>query len=79
MRELDEAQVESIRENFKFFDRDNNGKIDFKEFQELLRTISPESRTQQAAEGFSIIDVNSDGFIQFDEFIAWWNTVWWEF
>ncbi|NNF67459.1 MAG: EF-hand domain-containing protein, partial [Gammaproteobacteria bacterium] len=34
---------------------------------------------QQAAEGFSIIDTDSDGHIGLPEFIEWWKTTWWEF
>ena len=60
-------------------DTDGNGRIDFKEFRSLLKVLSPESRTQQAAEGFSMIDTNSDGQIDFDEFVEWWQQVWWEF
>ncbi len=79
MNNLPDNKVREIRESFEYFDRDQNGFIDFDEFTELLKVISPESTVQQAAEGFSIIDTNSDGHVDLEEFITWWKTTWWEF
>lgn len=79
MRQLPETKAREIRENFDYFDVDNNGLIDFDEFAALLKVISPRSTVKQAAEGFSIIDTNSDGYVDLDEFMAWWQTTWWEF
>lgn len=79
MKELSDEKARDVRESFEYFDRDRNGFIDFDEFSELLRVISPESTVQQAAEGFSIIDTDSDGHIGLEEFIAWWRTTWWEY
>ena len=30
-------------------------------------------------EGFKIIDDNDDGYIDFEEFLAWWQEGWWEY
>ncbi|MDH3646540.1 MAG: EF-hand domain-containing protein [Gammaproteobacteria bacterium] len=79
MDSLPAQKTKEIGESFEYFDRDRNGFIDFDEFTELLRVISPESTVQQAAEGFSIIDTDSDGHIGLEEFITWWKTTWWEF
>ncbi len=76
---MSDAKLEEIKKNFEFFDRDKNGAIDFLEFKDLLKTISPDSNLQQAGEGFSMIDTNSDGFIDFDEFVEWWKSGWWEY
>lgn len=76
---LSDDELATIRENFEFADADGNGTIDFKEFQKLLRVLSPDVGTQQAAEGFSMIDKKSDGYIDYEEFLEWWKTVWWEF
>jgi Ca2+-binding EF-hand superfamily protein len=75
---LDE-KLEEIRSNFEFFDRDNNGLIDFDEFRAVLKTVNPEITISQAAEGFSITDTNSDGYVDLDEFITWWRGNWWEY
>ena len=79
MASLPDQKAREIRESFEYFDRDQNGYIDFNEFTELLKVISPESTVQQAAEGFSIIDTNSDGHVDLEEFIEWWKTTWWEY
>ncbi len=77
--EVSDAKLEEIKNNFEFFDKDKNGAIDFLEFRDLLKTISPESNLQQAGEGFSMIDKNSDGLIDVDEFIEWWKSGWWDY
>jgi hypothetical protein len=74
-----EKKVAEIRESFDFFDRDNNGLIDFDEFRSLLKTVNPDATVSQAAEGFSMTDTNSDGYVDIDEFIAWWQSNWWEY
>ena len=78
-KELNPSEIEEIKSNFDFFDKDHNGEIDLDEFTELLRVLSPKSSNIQAADGFSFIDSNNDGHIDFDEFIAWWKTCWWEY
>ena len=71
--------IEQVRENFVFFDRDQNGKIDLDEFFELLKVLSPKMKLHQAQEGFSIIDKNNDGVVDFGEFLDWWQNSWWEY
>jgi hypothetical protein len=72
-------KIAEIRGSFEFFDKDNNGLIDFEEFRSLLRTVNPEATTSQAAEGFSMTDTNCDGYVDLDEFVAWWQATWWEY
>ena len=79
VKDLDAAKLKQIREEFDFFDEDKNGQIDFSEFFELLKVISPKAKESQAHEGFSLIDQNNDGFIDFDEFLTWWQENWWEY
>jgi Ca2+-binding EF-hand superfamily protein len=74
-----DKKIAEIRETFEFFDRDNNGLIDFNEFRSLLKTVNPEASISQSAEGFSMTDTNSDGYVDLDEFIAWWRSNWWEY
>ncbi|MFK8029728.1 MAG: EF-hand domain-containing protein [Gammaproteobacteria bacterium] len=79
MQQLSPEKIEETRQNFSFFDRDGNGFIDVKEFIELIKTISPETTEAQAINGFELVDENTDGLIEFDEFLEWWQTVWYEF
>ena len=78
-RQISDAQLAEIKENFAFFDRDSNNEIDLGEFTKLLRVISPTATREQAQKGFELIDENDDGHIDFDEFIDWWESCWWEY
>ncbi|MEM7081453.1 MAG: EF-hand domain-containing protein [Pseudomonadota bacterium] len=79
MDKLSQESIEDVRQHFGFFDRDGNGFIDVKEFIKLLQTISPSATEEQAVKGFDIVDENQDGLIEFDEFLEWWRSVWYEF
>ncbi|MEM6640689.1 MAG: EF-hand domain-containing protein [Pseudomonadota bacterium] len=76
---LSDDQLANVRDSFEFADRDGNGVIEFKEFASLLRVLSPNASDDQVGAGFSIVDTDSDGQISFDEFVAWWQQVWWEY
>lgn len=78
-RDIPLQQLAEIKDNFKFFDRDDNGQIDVEEFTKLLQVISPSTTNEQGIEGFSIVDENEDGHIDLEEFINWWQTCWWEY
>lgn len=78
-RSIPESKLLEIKDNFKFFDQDNNHKIDITEFTQLLKIISPSATDQQAEAGFNMVDSNKDGYIDLEEFIAWWKTCWWEY
>lgn len=78
-KDLDQQRIAQIREEFDYFDKDKNGDIDQGEFWELLKILSPKASEEQAAEGFGLIDENSDGVINFEEFLAWWQSNWWEY
>lgn len=79
VKPLTESQLDTIKEEFVFFDKDNNGRIDQGEFFELLKVLSPKVKESQALEGFSLIDTNADDAIDFDEFLVWWQNCWWEY
>lgn len=78
-KSLSAEKLAEIKENFSFFDRDDNNEIDVEEFTQLLKVISPQATKEQAEAGFAIVDENDDGHIDFDEFIEWWQTCWWEY
>jgi len=79
VKPLTDSQLATIKEEFVFFDKDQNGRIDETEFFELLKVLSPKVKETQALEGFSLIDTNADGVIDFDEFLVWWQNCWWEY
>ena len=76
---LSAEKIEEARKEFTFFDKDGNGQIDLAEFVELLTILSPKTKASRVQEGFKLIDSNDDGFIDFDEFLEWWQDCWWEY
>jgi Ca2+-binding EF-hand superfamily protein len=78
-KQLSEKKVSEARKEFDYFDRDKNGQIELVEFIELLAVLSPKSKAKAAEEGFALIDTNDDGFIDFEEFLDWWTSCWWEY
>ncbi|WP_196138054.1 EF-hand domain-containing protein [Aliikangiella sp. G2MR2-5] len=78
-KSLSQEKLSEIKENFAFFDSDNNNEIDKDEFLQLLRVISPKTTKEQAESGFAMVDENNDGHIDFEEFIDWWQACWWEY
>ena len=76
-KQPNEEILNEIRDNFDYFDRDNNGQIDVKEFTKLLMVIDPNATKEQAEKGFDFIDADNNGHIDLEEFIDWWQTHWW--
>ncbi len=76
---LEPEKIAEIRKEFDYFDRDKNGQIELAEFVELLTILSPKTKASHVEEGFNMIDKNNDGFIDFEEFLTWWQDCWWEY
>lgn len=79
MKPLTNKHIQEVKEHFDYFDTDNNGQIDLKEFEQLLKVLSPDATDEQVKRGFDLVDKNHDTHIEFDEFLEWWETCWWEF
>lgn len=77
--ELSEKKIAEIRKDFDFFDQDKNGELELKEFIDLLTVLAPKTKASHVEEGFALIDKNGDGHIDFDEFLTWWKSCWWEY
>ena len=71
-----EEQIAEIRNHFEYFDRDESGCMEIKEFRELFKIIAPESKRAEADDAFSAIDEDGNGAIDFDEFLEWWSHNW---
>ena len=73
MPDLDEEYISELREDFEFVDADADGRIDMKEFTELLDELEAHVSEEETRLGFEEIDTDKDGGITFAEFVAWWG------
>ncbi|HWP04308.1 MAG TPA: EF-hand domain-containing protein [Polyangiaceae bacterium] len=64
---------QALRARFEAVDQDRNGKIDPREFAQLLDTLGVGFTREQSVTAFTAIDVNGNGAIEFSEFAAWWT------
>jgi len=66
---------EKLRWAFKMYDKDGSGSIELKEMIEIIGTlyemegVSKEAASERAEKIFGVLDVNSDGELNEDEFI----------
>ena len=68
---LQESDIDDLREIFKAFDKDNNGQINFTEFeQSLLKLKSKKIHAEDFLEYFNSIDTDKNGKIEYTEFLA---------
>jgi calmodulin len=74
MARISKEQLDELREDFAFNDGNEDGRIDFDEFCELLTDLDAEVSPDEALLGFHEIDTNGSGSISFDEFVAWWTS-----
>ena len=68
---LQEDEILDLNELFKAFDKDNNGQIDYKEFEQgLMRLNSKGIKKEEIQSYFNEIDADKNGKIDYTEFIA---------
>jgi calmodulin len=59
--------------DFRGFDRNQDGRIDYSEFKEFLSQLDDQLRMEEMRAGFFDVDSDRDGLIDFQEFIYWWR------
>mgnify|MGYP000462064156 CR=1 FL=1 len=67
------ASAAELRREFKLVDRDRDGRVDVKEFKELMLGLESGMSEQEMRSGFHEVDTDRDGLIDQQEFIEWWN------
>ena len=68
---LQENEINDLKEIFQAFDTDNDGQINYNEFeQSLLRLKSKEIKPDEIRKCFSSIDTDKNGKIEYTEFVA---------
>jgi calmodulin len=66
------AGQRELLEEFASADRDNDGRIDFEEFRQLLEGLEADMSEAEMKIGFEAIDTDRDGLIDRREFADWW-------
>ena len=68
---LEENEIFDLKNLFKAFDKDENGQIDYKEFEQgLMELNSEELNKDEIRQFFNDIDADNNGKIDYTEFIA---------
>ncbi|XP_030947064.1 probable calcium-binding protein CML18 [Quercus robur] len=68
--ELDDDQIAELREIFRSFDRNNDGSLTQLELGSLLRSLGLKPSPEQLETLIQKTDTNSNGLIEFSEFIT---------
>lgn len=64
---------EELKENFEHFDKNSDGKLTRTEFGELMKALDAAEPGADPGRGFSSIDSDGSGGIDFEEFASWFR------
>lgn len=73
MANLDDEDMNELRESFAYNDGNNDGRIDFDEFCAMLDMLEAGMTRAECRVGFDEVDADNDGAIGFQEFAEWWT------
>lgn len=71
--QMDAEELAEIQAEFELCDLDKSGRLDIDEFYNFVRRLTPEATDEEIEIGFLEIDTSHNGFIDFDEFLSWWQ------
>ena len=67
---MTKEQITEYKEAFSVFDKDGDGTIAFEELGTVMRSLGKPQTERNLKEIFKNVDVNNDGKINFEEFLA---------
>jgi calmodulin len=67
------GQPGRLRRDFDFNDVNRDGRLTLGEFIRFMRTTDVDMTQDECQIAFDEIDTNSDGLIEFAQFLTWWN------
>ena len=68
---MDAGEIaDTLRDAFRFFDRNGDGYVSTKELRKALSTIGDKLTKAESAKLFKRIDANNDGKISYEEFVS---------
>jgi Ca2+-binding EF-hand superfamily protein len=68
-----EEREDELRMLFQGCDSNGNGSLQFSEFVTLLENLGAGMGAEECTIGFTEIDTDRDGRINFAEFLRWWE------
>lgn len=68
-----EEEEDELKALFDACDSNGNGTVQFSEFVTLLDNLGADMSRDECRIGFSEIDTDRDGHIDFEEFFQWWE------
>ncbi len=70
---LDAAEFARLHEDFDYYDRNDDGLMEYEEFVHFLKALNAGMSESDSRIGFAEIDTDQDGVIEFGEFADWWG------
>ncbi len=71
---MSDISDEELKENFEHFDKNGDGKLTRTEFGELMNALGATESGVDPSRGFSSIDTDRSGGIDFEEFASWFRS-----
>jgi calmodulin len=69
---FESTETARLREDFKYFDGNQDGFMQYDEFVRFLKAIDAGMSDEELHIGFVEVDTDHDGVIEFEEFLEWW-------
>ncbi|MEX2524172.1 MAG: EF-hand domain-containing protein [Gammaproteobacteria bacterium] len=73
MTEPNAEKRSDLRATFDKYDKNGNGSIDWDEFCLLLDELVGDMALDEKSLAFHLVDTNHTGYINFEEFVKWWD------
>ena len=67
------SEFDQMLSYFNSFDKNKDGLIDYDEFESLVAALGKKTNEEQRRAGFTLIDTDQSGYIEFSEFMNWWG------